>query len=258
MARTFTKVAGIAMYLNALPPGGLTMPFSMSCWVRVTSLTGGGKIFVVGMDETYLGVTGSGDFFSLAYAGTGNIQAQAGSGGGGSTATSSTAISTNTWANIVATFTSATSRSVFLNGGGKVTNSSSRNPTIYNSIWLGGYDTITNGAIAHAAIWNNLTLSDDDALTLSKGISPKKVRPDKLVFHMRLEGSYYPEIDVRGGLVIPYQGGSPLGRLDSPRQFQMIGAHPVTKQIPAPSGGPFPNYVGRSMSGGMLTMGGGL
>lgn len=254
MARTFTKAAGTAMYLNALPPGGIATPFSMSAWIRATALTGGGVVMCVGMDETYLGNVGSGDFWRLNMNATGTIQAQVGVGGSGISCNTLAGMTANVWVHVAASFISATSRAVWLNGGSKGTNATNRAPSIYNSVWIGGYDNTFPGAIANVGIWNNYSLTDDDVLVLSKGFVPKTVAPTKLVFDMKLIGQYYPETDSRGGLVVPYQGGTPVGRLDHPRTLNGVPPHDAPCIIAPPTGG-FPFHSGEMFTGGFSQLG---
>ena len=82
------------------------------------------------------------------------------------------------------------SRSAYLDGGGKASNSTlysvSGTDVVsigarYNSSW-GLY---ADGRISEAAIWNAV-LTDDEIVSLAKGFKPARIRPQSLVFYAPL------------------------------------------------------------------------
>jgi hypothetical protein len=111
---------------------------------------------------------------------------------------STTTFSVNTWNHTAAVFASSTSRSVYLNGGGKATSTNSKVPGSLNRINVGAnFDSPSvldpmNGRLAEVGIWN-AALTDDEVTSLSKGVSPLKVRPASLVAYWPLYGNASPE-----------------------------------------------------------------
>jgi hypothetical protein len=59
-----------------------------------------------------------------------------------------------------------------------------------------------NGTLSHVAIWN-VGLSADDALSLGKGFSPRRVRPQNLVFYAPIVRDIF---DWKGGATISVTG----------------------------------------------------
>jgi hypothetical protein len=114
-------------------------------------------------------------------------------------ATTTATISTGVWSLLTAIFTTGSSRSVFLNGGNKVTdNGSLAAPLSIDRTVIGAqfddsssaYDSFTNGAIAHVAIWD-AALTDAEIASLYNdgiGLDPRQMRPDVLA-------AYWPLLD---------------------------------------------------------------
>lgn len=116
--------------------------------------------------------------------------AQRGDSGTTSTAVSTSTFSTNTWAHAAGNSSSASSRSVFFNGGNKGTDSSSTVAGTFNRFSIAALSRTTNifffyGYMAEVAVWN-AALNDDEILSLSKGFKPLRVRPQSLVFYAPL------------------------------------------------------------------------
>lgn len=109
--------------------------------------------------------------------------------------------STNSWVHAAGVFQTA-SRVAYLNGGFTGTNTTSySNPSNISDILVNlNYDNVSlqgNGhnatgqlvSMAEAAIWD-AALTTDEILALSKGVKPKTIRPESLIFYSPL---------VRGG-----------------------------------------------------------
>ncbi len=108
------------------------------------------------------------------------------------TATATTGTNLNTWHHVCGVFESSTSRIIYLDGGNSATNTVSSVPPGLNSIRIGasfgaaGAPAILfNGRISDTAIWS-VVLTIDEITSLSKGFSPKKIRPQSLEFHCPL------------------------------------------------------------------------
>lgn len=146
-------------------------------------------------------------------------------------AKSTTGGTLNTWNHVCGVFTNSASRAVFLDGGGKGTdttsipNTSGTDRTLiateaYSSSISGGLD----GRVAEAAIWN-VALADAEVAALAAGYSPLFIRPQNLVFYCPVWGNDSPEIDEIGRLQMTLNG-TPT-KVDHPPII-----YPSTIQIP--------------------------
>lgn len=145
-------------------------------------------------------------------------------GGTAASAVTTTGFTANTWAHVCGVEASATDRRVFINGGSKGTNATSRTPSGIDNVAIGRNGDSTpdgyfSGDIAAAAIWN-VALADADVALLALGVSPFLVHPESLVFYPPLIGRYNPEIDIRGGYAMTVTGAvaSPHPRMFYPSQ----------------------------------------
>jgi hypothetical protein len=172
-------------YIEAISTPVTTFPFTMACWFNPANVTAGGTLMSLGVangvDRFQMVNRGdlAGDFIAISSL----VGATEG------LATSTIGYTANTWHHATAVCTSITSRSIFLNGGGKATNTTSSNPAGINNIMLGSRWSTTrgfffNGRIAEAGIWN-AALTDDEVISLSKGFAPYLIRPSNLKFYNR-------------------------------------------------------------------------
>jgi hypothetical protein len=122
--------------------------------------------------------------------------------GGGLTSIIGGTYSANTWIHLCGVFTSASSRSLYVNGSLIGTNDVGiGSSNSYTRITIGGNHVqtfFTNGNIAEVGIWN-AALTADEIASLAKGMTCDKVRPQSLVFYAPLVRELQ---DVRGGLTI--------------------------------------------------------
>ena len=139
--------------------------------------------------------------------------------GSGVVATSTSSLSLNTWYNLTAVFASSTSRAIYINGGSKGTNTTSKDPSGMNRIVIaavttgsGTYTQYGDGQMAHAAIWN-VALTDTEVLLLSK-FSPLLVHPQSLVFYAPLRGRNDPEIELCNSLNLILNGSPAYSATD--------------------------------------------
>lgn len=232
MARDFN--GNIANYLNrtTVPISGY--PFSVAGWIFPRDLIGDHNL--IGFGNT---ASDTVDYFSIRAAG--GVASDPvrmivnGSSGSLSGTNTTTAYNANTW-NHLAGVVSASSQSVFLNGGGKATSLVSLASFVFNRMSVGVLqrNTInlpTNGLISDAAVWN-AALTDAEVASLAAGASPLLISPDNLVFYAPLIGNDSPEPDYVGGLNLTVNGT--VGKADGPRLYR-----PRRKQVffvpPAPA-----------------------
>ena len=168
-------------------------PFTMACWIRPTALAA---------NYAWMSIAASGnndDSVALQSDIAGVISFRKGNSGGSGTASAGT-LTTGAWQHICGSTSGVASRSCYRNGGNKGTNATSitfggavdRTGLLHSA--RNSQDAVCNGAIADAAIWN-IVLTDDDVATLAKGVSPRLVRPDRLVAYWPVIGNLSPEPD---------------------------------------------------------------
>jgi len=109
-------------------------------------------------------------------------------------AESSTGYTVNTWHHIAATFVSSTERSVWIDGGSKITNTDEQNVnfTLLDRIYIGAHKVDSgffDGKLAEVAIWN-AELTDAQILDLANGNVPVNIESDNLRAYWKLLDSY--------------------------------------------------------------------
>jgi len=203
MARTFAT-EGVD-YLENGAAVLTAVPLTISGWVRPASL---GTTQVVIVLSEY---NSSSNYFGIVIHTDGRPYAQTKDGGGGAFAiTASAALSVGVWSLITAVFASTTSRSIYIEGGSKVTNTDSATPTSIDRTLFGGRynagaggapEFVITGDAAEVGIWN-VALSDAQVASLyvsaGVGIYPSAVQPSALQAYWKLLGTDSPEPDEIG------------------------------------------------------------
>lgn len=163
------------------------VPLSISCAYYASSL---------GSFKTLVSLCNSGaaqdrNLFALKVTSANQASAEAATGAGIWNGASSTSVVAG-WNFVAGVWTSSTSRSAFVNGGGKGTGTNSATPSSINRLTVGSQDNAGSGQptasgdrIAEVGVWN-VALSDDEIAALGKGISPLLVRPQNLVAYLPL------------------------------------------------------------------------
>lgn len=119
-------------------------------------------------------------------------------------AATTTAFSVVVYSHAAATFETTSRRSAFINGGSKGTNTTLLAlATNLNTSAIGFIPSSTPvsffpGNVAEIAVWN-VTLTDDEIASLAKGFSPRRIRPQSLVFYAPLIREIQ---DLRKGLAL--------------------------------------------------------
>jgi hypothetical protein len=191
---------GSNQYLNTATAPVSAEPITMACWFYLNNTTA---------DHTLVSINGSStlSYFQMQAAGSlagDPVRAVTFAGGGGANvAASNTGFSASTWTHAAAVFTSTSSRTVYLNGsqGAINTNNVSIPSIVRMSIGVISWNTpvnYANGRIADVGVWS-AALNADEILSLSKGVTCDKVRPQSLVFYAPLVRELQ---DVKGGLTI--------------------------------------------------------
>lgn len=182
-------------------------PCSFAAWYNTNSTTVNQSLLSVG------DTAGDNDYVELFLrkAGVRALRLIVVTGGTNSTATASTQFSANTWEHAGAVLSSSTSRTVYHNGGGAVTDTTSLG-------FSGGVDTTSvgrtaqatptdymSGDIAEVGVWD-AALTAGEIAALAAGACPLNVRPQSLVAYWPLWGTSSPEIDIVGGFHLTLTG----------------------------------------------------
>jgi hypothetical protein len=208
MARSGAGTAG--NYLANTAANATAAPLTMACWFRPANVT----TYYTLMNVQIRPKTFSDEYFVLGINGAAAgdpVICETAAGGAYPGAATSTSYVANTWQHACAVFGATNSRSVYLNGGGKATDTTTATPSGISYTQVGGFSDGTtdfdgmNGRIAEAAIWT-AALTDAEVLSLARGFSPKLVRPDALVNYWPLIGRHSPELDIVGGRPLTITG----------------------------------------------------
>ena len=159
-------------------------------------------------------------------------------------ARTTTGFTAGTWYSACAVFASATSRSAYINGGSKATDTTSRTETTLNETLIGAfvnngptYSQFFGGGLADAAIWN-VALSDAE-VALLEVMPPFAMRPDALVGYWPLFGdAASPEPDFSGRANTLTITGTT--RLDHPPKISAAWHAPVRRTQRTAAGGAAP------------------
>lgn len=162
-------------------------PFTLSCWFNSNSATANQNMIVVkvsGTDARVVGINAAGNV------GGDPVQMYVSDTSGGNFVTTSTTTgyTTNTWHHACAVFASATSRTVYIDGGSSASSSTSRTVSAYNLTSIGAYlnpgaGNAFSGLLAEVCI-HTADLSANEVASLAKGVSPLLVRPQSLVHYL--------------------------------------------------------------------------
>ena len=203
MARNFNSVNPDFLRGSAVVTAA---PFSVSVWARCTDESNDRGVW-------YIGRSGStNDFWAMRFNDTGSghtIRYRVSNGGATNVETAAT-WTLNEWHHIGVVEAASDDRRLYLDGGNKVTNSTSRTPNGgIDRTSVGRFDDVTpdnnyDGDIAHFAVWN-VALTDAEMATLAAGISPLRVRRGALIAYWPL-GGQSPEPDIVGGLGLTLNG----------------------------------------------------
>lgn len=186
-------------FLRLVSPPVTAYPVTMAAWFNTPTAVGARRI--IGIYNS----TAAGSFnllqIGLSTATSTVFMLAADGAAGTSTATTAT-FAVNVWNHVAAVFTSATARAIILNGGGKVTDATSRAITGIDRASIGISDTATptspmdaGGLIAEGAIWS-AALSDSEVARHASGIAATAIRRGSLVGYWPLNGGGLTEVNV--------------------------------------------------------------
>lgn len=200
MARSFARGSSQVAYC-ATPV--TAAPLSVAGWFNTSDITNQQFLFAI----VRHGGGSGGQFFAIELQGyvAGDPIAATAFGSSVVSAVTTTGFTQNTWHHACAVFASTTSRSIYLDGGGKATNTSSCSPSNVDRLSIGTLSRSDNpnvwftGLTGEWGVWN-VALTDAEVAILAKGVSPLLVRPQSLAGYWPLIGRTDPEIELRRGL----------------------------------------------------------
>ena len=177
MAYNFNGTNQTLSFNPTITPAITGYPLTMACWFRTTNLTTDQLLIMLS------NASGS-HYFTLAFNGptAGDPISVAASAGTPASVGSTTGVLANTWYHACGVFASATSRTVYLNGGSSATSTTSVAPT---GITNGNFGSFLSafvflpGQMANVGIWN-AALTQDEVISLVRGVACSKIRPQSL------------------------------------------------------------------------------
>lgn len=250
MARDFD---GSSDYLEYAGTRITAAPLTLAAWFNTDSAAANQTVVAFSRSTTTT------EGFRLQVTATGDlVSAVTTAGGTARTASTSTSFTTGTWHHGCAVFASTTSRAAYIDGGSKGTNGTSSSPTNIDRTTVGvrySSGSLTDhfdGRIGEVGIWN-VALTDDEVAVLARGVSPRRVRPNSLVYCWRVMGKTSPEPPFAGsGEDALTVSGSPA-LAAHPRVLDSSGWPRIVAVAAAAGGG----ITGPLVGGGHLVKGGG-
>lgn len=234
MARDFS---GSDQYLIKSSTPVTAVPLTMAGWFKYDS------VIADDAEHTVMSITQTGNFneFTIEIGRTGGANYAIAMVNFGNT-TFGFALSTippiiNTWHHVCGVFTSATSRTVYLDGGNSGTDTTNATPIGLNALTIGAVSNATgivkdfNGSLAEIGLWNRV-LTATEIGQLAAGYAPSFI-PAGLSAYISNRGQNNPEIDAKSTTpftvngatkiahpdFIKYPGRSEVGKILRPRSF---------------------------------------
>jgi hypothetical protein len=184
MARSFVSASTQSLSLATAPV--TAAGFTCAAWANVTNITAYHPVLT--LEDTggsghnwilYMNGGDAGDFVSFqAYDGSSKV------------ANSATAYSANTWHHVAGIEAASNSRTAWIDGVSGAANTTAATPTGIDRTLVAGRIVLSainlNGLIRWPAVWN-VVLSAGEMLMLARGVSPKNVRRENLVFFVETD-----------------------------------------------------------------------
>lgn len=211
MAYLFTSANSRYLSIPSAPVNAV--PLTIAAWFIFPNT--GANQAIAGISSTTVVSTNS---FRLVLNGTNQVSAVTNAGTNVSSTT--TAATTGIWNHGCAVFAASNSRTAYLNGIAGTQNTQTLTPVSLDAVHIGanriantGFAGYANGSIAEVGIWN-VALSAGEIVSLAKGVSPRLIRPQSLVFSAPLVRNL---VDIRGGLTLTNNNGATVS--DHPRIY---------------------------------------
>lgn len=199
---------GSNQYLTVTSAPAVAVPLTIAAWFRKNGTSAVNGIFLTA-------TAGSANYFGFYFGSSSTVRGDVGAGGNIADFAASGPYSTNTWGHACLVGASATSRTIYRNGGNSATNTTSLTPTGITQLQIAHYrgGVTFDGQFAEVGVWN-AALTAEEVASLAKGMTCDKVRPQSLVFYAPLIRDLQ---DMRGGLTITNNNGPTVA--DNPRIY---------------------------------------
>ena len=195
MAREFTT----GEYLQDSFTEISTFPFTVCCWAITNNTSTAQVIMQLGNGTTLA------DSWALLFrpdVGGDPVQFRAEGDAGVTTADSTTSFSSGTWHHVCGVATSASSRTIYLDGGSSASDTTTNNVSLPTDLNFGsdfaGGNSLNTGSVAEMAFWN-VSLTAVEIASLAAGASPQLVRPGSLTRGCRFLRSGNDDLDYMSG-----------------------------------------------------------
>lgn len=205
-----------------------TTPFTMACWFKTNGTPAANqilmKLYNSGVDNLHR--------HQLYVDASLRVRVETVDGTSGNNINATAFFTASAWQHACGVWSSATSRTAYLNGTDAQTNTSSRTPSGLDATVIGaGIDTVPggffNGAIMEAAIWNLALTAQEVEMLGTPGVMqcPLSIRPSALVAYWPLIGVDSPEPDRVGGFNTTVTGATEAdhGRIRYPAKSSNPG-----------------------------------
>lgn len=209
MARGFN---GSTQYMDVSAAPATAAPLSIAFWFYATSTASDMIPFSLLYDTSnYILIQ-----LNTTAGAAGAVQAYTEAGGSSAHGDSTANWTANTWQHAAGVWSASNSRSAFVNGGNKGTDTTDLTPTAPNHTYIGNYDGANvwyAGYLAEVAVWSGAYLSDAEVAELALGVPPPRVKPANLA-------AYWPFIRFSRDRVGTYnltEYNSPTVQVHSPR-----------------------------------------
>lgn len=193
----------------------LDVPATLCCQVYPNNITSDSFILNVGASNSnaYIGIslegTSTGDPVAATYRSAAAVSGSA----------QKTGFVANAWQNVAGIFSAVNSRIVYLDA--LASSANTVNVPDLGTMALLGIGFLnrqtpalwSNSRIACAAMWS-VVLTDDEITSLSKGFSPRRIRPQSLVFYAPLIRNL---TDIKGALTLTNNNSATVA--DHPRVY---------------------------------------
>lgn len=211
MAYEFVKTS--SQYISAQLGAAVSEPCTIALWFNTTDGASSPMLMsictVTSNNRKQVNVTD----------GTYKVTASAIAGGVAGDATTTAGGSSGINAAASGVFTSSSSRTAYVNGGSSGTNTAS--VTTGNTAYIGiaarhngtSWGAFPSAKLAETAIWS-VDLTADEITSLSKGFSPRRIRPQSLVFYAPLLRDL---TDIKGALTLTNNNSATVA--DHPRVY---------------------------------------
>lgn len=189
-------------------------PITFACWFKADAAIDG---TLFGSTDSTVAAAFKGQ--AMTYMGASNAGAirvaEQGSTAYGAVV-SSAGVAAGNWAHAACVFISRTSRSAYLNGTNKATNTTDTGATVSSTrVDIGAHyynkalTAYFSGVIAEVGVWL-AALTDAEIALLALGYSPLLVRPASLQNYWPLIGRYSPEIDLGNSAAMTLSASAPV------------------------------------------------